>query len=221
MACGERDGTRAPTSPTASATQTPVASSTVGVTLSSSPAATTAVAAPSASASTASNVDPLDTPELLDVSGKALTQTEERPTTTSAAFKRRMEVLFEAIVKDDPKLAERVFFPVVAYEQVKDIEAPAKDWKHRLWKAFERNIHGYHKKLGEDASGAKLLGVEIAEERVKWMKPGSEGNRVGYFRITRSKIRYADASGREKTLALTSLISWRGEWFVVHLDGFK
>jgi hypothetical protein len=53
------------------------------------------------------------------------------------------------------------------------------------------------------------------------MKPGSEGNKLGYWRVTRSKIRYANAAGEEKTLELTSLISWRGEWFVVHLHGFK
>jgi hypothetical protein len=53
------------------------------------------------------------------------------------------------------------------------------------------------------------------------MDPGKEGNKLGYYRVTRSKLRYLDAGGTEHTLGLTSLISWRGEWFVVHLDGFK
>ncbi len=132
-----------------------------------------------------------------------------------------MELLWQAIVADDPEIAKDVFFPVVAYEIVKDIEKPAADWKHRLMKAFSRNIHGYHKKLGEDASKAKLLGVDIDDKRVKWIEPGKEGNKKGYFRVTRNKLRYQDAEGNEKKLEITSLISWRGEWFVVHLDGFK
>jgi hypothetical protein len=52
------------------------------------------------------------------------------------------------------------------------------------------------------------------------MKPGKEGNRVGYFRVLRSKLRIGLPEGRERTLELTSLISWRGEWYVVHLSGF-
>ena len=52
------------------------------------------------------------------------------------------------------------------------------------------------------------------------MKPGREGNKVGYHRVLRSKLRFKLASGKERTLELTSLISWRGEWYVVHLSGF-
>ncbi len=122
----------------------------------------------------------------------------------------------------DPEIADLpVFFPVEAYEQVKDIKSPAADHKSRLRKAFARDVREYHKEIGPNPEAAKLLGIEVDEKRLKWMKPGSEGNKLGYWRVTRSKIRYANASGQEKTLELTSLISWRGEWFVVHLHGFK
>jgi hypothetical protein len=158
---------------------------------------------------------------LLGADGKPLKQTEDRPKADSPAFEARMQLLWKAIVDDDPSIAERAFFPQIAYEQVKDIENPGADWKARLLKAFARNIHGYHEKLGSDPAKAVLLGVDIDDGRVKWMAPGKEGNKVGYYRVTRNRIRYKDASGAEKKLELTSLISWRGEWFVVHLDGFK
>ena len=61
---------------------------------------------------------------------------------------------------------------------------------------------------------------ELPETRIEWMKPGREGNKVGYYRVLRSKLRFALASGKEKSFELTSLISWRGEWYVVHLSGF-
>lgn len=123
---------------------------------------------------------------------------------------------------NDPEIADApVFFPVEAYEQVKDIKSPAADHKSRLRKAFARDVREYHKEIGPNPEAAKLLGIEVDEKRLKWMKPGSEGNKLGYWRVTRSKIRYANAAGEEKTLELTSLISWRGEWFVVHLHGFK
>lgn len=53
------------------------------------------------------------------------------------------------------------------------------------------------------------------------MKPGSEGNRVGYFRVLRARLRAEDERGKEHTFEVTSLIAWRGEWYVVHLNGFK
>ncbi|MBL8740321.1 MAG: hypothetical protein JNK04_04475 [Myxococcales bacterium] len=166
-------------------------------------------------------VDLASAPALTDSDGKPLKQTEDRPKADSAAFNARMALLWKAIVSDDPAVAEPAFFPVVAYEQVKDIEKPAVDWKSRLLKAFGRNIHGYHEKLGAEPDKAVLLGVDIDDDRVKWMAPGKEGNKVGYYRVTRNRIRYKDAGGKERKLELTSLISWRGEWFVVHLDGFK
>jgi len=161
-----------------------------------------------------------EAPRLFDTDGKPLGQTEDRPG-NSPAFERRMQLLFEAIVANDPTIAEPAFFPVVAYEQVKDIKKPAADWKHRLMKAFARDIGRHHKKLGPEPQACRFVGVDVDEKRVKWMERGKEGNKLGYFRVTRSTIRYTDPSGQEKKLGLTSLISWRGEWFVVHLDGFS
>lgn len=191
-------------------------------TASAAPSASTPAALPSASAAPPPvAVDLTKAPELLDAAGKPLSQTDVRPSVDSPAFQERLSLVFRAIVADDPTLAEPAFFPKIAYEQVKDIKDAGADWKSRLLKAFARNIHEYHKELGDDPAGCKLLGIEVDEKRVKVMERGKEGNKLPYHRVTRSKIRWADASGKEKTFELTSLISWRGEWFVVHLHGFK
>lgn len=158
---------------------------------------------------------------MVDEAGKPLGQTEDKPSIDSPAFRARLELLWKAIVANDAELAAPVFFPVMAYEQVKDIQSPAADHKARLLKAFARDIKEYHGKIGPNPQATKLLGLEIEDKRLKWMKRGDEGNKLPYWRLTRSKIRYADANGAEQTLELTSLISWRGEWFVVHLHGFK
>jgi len=181
-------------------------------------------APPSLSATAAPAAAPVDlakAPELLGTDGTPLPQTDERPSVTSPAFVKRLELVFSAIVANDPAIAEPAFFPQIAYEQVKDIKSPGADWNSRLLRAFGRNIHAYHKDLGDNPAGCRLLGIEIDEARVKVMAKGKEGNKLPYHRVTRSKIRWADASGKERTFELTSLISWRGEWFVVHLHGFK
>lgn len=160
-------------------------------------------------------------PPLLDPDGKPLPQTEAEPSSSSAWFEAGVRALFRAIQADDPALAEAFFFPLAAYEQVKDVKDPKRDWERRLLANFRRDIHDYHERLGPDAKNARFVGVELAKARMKWMKPRSEGNKLGYFRVTRNRLRYETAQGKPATLEITSLISWRGEWYLVHLNGFE
>ncbi|HEY4103292.1 MAG TPA: hypothetical protein VGM44_05345, partial [Polyangiaceae bacterium] len=113
------------------------------------------------------------------------------------------------------------FFPLVAYQQVKDVAKPERDYKFRLLANFKRDVLEYHHALGAEAANAKFDGVTVAEKDSKWMEPGSEGNKLGYFRVLRSRLRFTLGAGRSRDFELTSLISWRGEWYVVHLHGFK
>jgi len=132
-----------------------------------------------------------------------------------------MQRVADAIISGDVEKARASFFPLVAYAQVKDVQKPERDYRFRLMAHFERDLGEYRKALGRAAEGAQFLGVEVPEERVEWMKPGKEGNRLGYFRVLRSRLRFRLASGKLQTFELTSLISWRGEWYVVHLHGFE
>jgi hypothetical protein len=158
---------------------------------------------------------------LLDSSGKPLPQTSDRPSTQSTSFTARMALLGQAISTGDADVALPAFFPSVAYAQVKDIPNAERDWEQRLVSAFRRDIAEYQKKLGQQAPHATLVAVEVPEPSAKLMKPGSEGNRVPYYRVLRSKLHFRSATGKEHALELTSMISWRGEWYVVHLHGFK
>ena len=160
-------------------------------------------------------------PALLAPDGTPLPQTRERPDTAAPGFQRRLELLVEAIALDDPERALPAFFPLVAYRLVKATADPSRDWETRLVKAFRRDIHEYHRLLGPDAAGARLAGIVSNERAVRWMDPGAEGNRVGYHRVTRSRLKVRLASGSTRELELTSLISWRGAWYVVHLHGFS
>lgn len=160
-------------------------------------------------------------PPLVDAEGKPLPQTEEKPSLRSKSWEKRVELLFRAIQIDDPSVAMPAFFPVIAYEQVKALPKPAVDWKARLIKAFERDVHEAHEKMGAGASSTQLVGLDVPEQKAQWMKPGSEGNKLGYWRVLGSKLRYVDGGGTARAIDVTSLISWRGEWYVVHLHGFK
>jgi len=132
-----------------------------------------------------------------------------------------MRRLADSILTGDPEPARATFFPLVAYAQVKDVQKPERDYRYRLMAHFERDLAQYRKLLGKDAERAEFLGVSVPDARVEWMKPGKEGNRLGYFRVLRSSLRFRLANGDERTFELTSMISWRGEWYVVHLHGFE
>jgi len=146
-----------------------------------------------------------------------LPQTHDVPHAAGAAFEARTQALWQAIVNDDPDRAMPFFFPLDAYRQVKDVTDPAADWKHRLVAAYRRDIHALHTRLGADGGDAKLLGLDVPDARARWVEPGEEWNKIGYYRVFGTKLRYS-AAGEERAFDVKSLISWRGEWFVVHLS---
>lgn len=149
-----------------------------------------------------------------------LPQTKDKPEASGAAFDGRVAALWDAIVKDDPEIAMPFFFPVTAYEQVKAITNPASDWRRRLVAAYKRDVHALHKRLADQASVAKWVRADVPQDRARWVEPNEESNKLGYYRVYGTRLVY-DVEGKERSLEVTSLISWRGEWYVVHLSGFK
>jgi hypothetical protein len=164
---------------------------------------------------------PVELEALAAADGKALPQTDARPSTASPHFQRRIADVARAIKTGDAELAREAFFPLVAYRQVKDIAKPERDYKFRLLANFARDVKEYHQALGGDAERTEFVGIDVPEDQVRWLGPGSEGNKIGYFRVLRAHLRFRLSTGSERSLELTSLISWRGEWYVVHLHGFK
>lgn len=153
----------------------------------------------------------------IDVNGE---QTRDKPSASTPAFEARARLLWEAIVSNKPEIARPAFFPLPAYEKVKAVGNPAGDWRIRLVAAYERDIRDLHVALGARAARAKLVKLEVPDERAKWVEPGEEYNKIGYYRVFGSKLKY-EVDGRERSLVVKSLISWRGEWYVVHLSAMK
>jgi hypothetical protein len=205
--------------PASAAPAVPAAPSSA--TPSAAPAPAPAPAGSTAPASAAPTATDADEPALLAADGTPLPQTEERPSVTAPRFQRRIQRLAAAIISGDVEKAKDTFFPLVAYAQVKDVQKPERDYRYRLLAHFERDIREYRKALGKQAEQAEFVGITVPEERAEWMKPGKEGNRLGYFRVLRSRLRFRLPGGKEQSFELTSMISWRGEWYVVHLHGFE
>jgi hypothetical protein len=184
--------------------------------LSAAPLPATLPGLPEAAAADASD----DAAPVPSVDPGTLAQTRDRPKSSGPVFEARMRALWDAVAADDVSGAMPAFFPVTAYAQVKAISNPESDWKRRLVANLARDIHHLHERLGAHANDARFVELDVASERARWVEPGDEGNKLGYWRVYGSKLRY-DVGGTPGAFDVSSLISWRGEWYVVHLSGFK
>ena len=180
---------------------------------------------PAAAAPQPTPTSPQGAAPVASVDPASLPQTRDRPQASGAAFDARVTALWSAIVSDDPQQAMPFFFPLGAYQQVKDVPDPGSDWKRRLVAAFARDVHALHGRLGGGAAGARLVGLEVQGARARWVEPGEEYNKLGYYRVFGSRLRYAidgdQDAGETRAFDVKSLISWRGEWYVVHLSAIQ
>jgi hypothetical protein len=175
-------------------------------TASSAPTTSTA---PAATTTTAAADDP-----------GALPQTDEQPTASGATFTAGVADLWEAIRQDKPELALPFFFPQSAYLQVKAISDPAGDYQNRLIANYEEDIHTLHAQLGANAANAQYVGISVPDSQAVFVQPGEESNKGSYWRVYGTTIQY-QVDGQTGSFPVTSMISWRGEWYVVHLGAIR
>jgi hypothetical protein len=143
----------------------------------------------------------------------SLPQTAARPSGSDPLFANRMRALWAAIVAGDTA-ARSSFFPLDGYLQVKAISNPAADYRNRLIALYDLDIRALHLRVG---SGATLLGVDVPDRSATWVTPGQEYNKGSYWRVYRTRVRYRTVAGKKGSFGIFSLISWRGQWYIVHL----
>ena len=141
-----------------------------------------------------------------------LPQTAQLPSPTDPAFQQRISDLWSAILSGEPAKALPAFFPLGAYIQVKAISDPEHDYQTRLIADFERDIMSLHAQVGPSAT----FGSVSVPGTARWIVPGVEYNKGSYWRVYGTRVTY-DVSGQARSFIIASMISWRGEWYVVHL----
>ncbi len=147
-----------------------------------------------------------------------LPQTTASPSATTPVFLNEMTDLWTAIVTGNTAIAMQSFFPLSAYQQVKAISDPTADWNNRLVAEYVLDIQAAHAYLGANASSAQLVQVIVPSQYGTWILPGGCYNKVGYWHVPGSRLVYR-VSGQLYSIGIASLISWRGQWYVVHLGG--
>ncbi len=143
-----------------------------------------------------------------------LPQTQALPSSTTPAFRGRMATLWRGIVAGSPAVAGPAFFPRSAYLQVKAVADPGADYRQRLLGNFVADLRAAHRLVAAGAP-ARFLRVVVPHEWA-WIPPGACYNRVGYWHAPGARLVYRARDG-VRSFGVYSLISWRGEWYVVHL----
>lgn len=139
------------------------------------------------------------------------------PPLESEDLTERAKKLFEAIVRDDPALGESFWFPKEPFIPLKDVKGPGKYWDN-LHATYARDIHALHGKR-KSWEGATFVEFKMGSTP-KWVPPGDEANKIGYYRSFRGKLTYR-IEEKNVTLDVHTIISWQGQWFITHLSKFK
>jgi hypothetical protein len=138
------------------------------------------------------------------------------PTSTDPQFAAEMQALWQGVVQGSVTPALPAFFPKTAYVQLKTgLGDPAGDWQNRLVADYGLDIGAAHALLGPDASQATFVSVSVPQQYAHWIPPGVCANGIGYYEVANSRVVY-QLGGVTKSFGIASLISWRGEWYVVH-----
>jgi hypothetical protein len=146
-----------------------------------------------------------------------LPQTRAEPG-TGASLDAEMQTLWSAIQSRSTTRARPVFFPESAYRTMKSgvLANPAGDYTLRLVAFYNLDLAAYRAHLGPDPAGATLMSVNANPALASWIPAGTCENTVGYWHLPGTRLVYTQ-HGRTLSVRVASLISWRGQWYVVHL----
>ena len=146
----------------------------------------------------------------------SLPQTRTEPT-FGAPFHAQMNQLFRAIKNDSAGIGATVFFPEAAYVSMKtgEIPDPTSDYVERLVGLYDLDLKAYHEKLFGGAT-TSLVKVDANAHFAQWIAPGVCENKIGYWHVPGVRLELRRGA-RLVSVAVFSLISWRGLWYVVHL----
>ena len=150
------------------------------------------------------------------LSPSQLPQSAARPTFT-ALFQRDMRVLAQSIATNSASEAQRVFFMEQPYVSMKtgEIPNPRSDYQHRLVAFYRLDLAAYHQSLFARAKTTYLY-ARANPSFASWIVPGACENKIGYWHEPGVRLIFR-RDGVVVSVAVDSLISWRGVWYVVHL----
>ncbi len=119
------------------------------------------------------------------------------------------------LLVDQPRAS--AFFPLAPYVAMKTglLTSPRGDWNDRLWAFYQLDVASAHHLLALHGP-VHYAGYRANLSSVTWIYPGGCENLFGYWHLPGVRLEFRGPRG-VVSLLIASLISWRGQWYVVHL----
>jgi hypothetical protein len=171
--------------------------------------------------STSTTATPLSAPVTVAAQPdpSALPQTTRLPSAADPTFQSRIQDLVRAVAGGNVAEAAPSFFPLSAYIQVKAISDPVHDYQTRLIVNFDQDIMALHSSAGATGGVPSVRSVQVPAT-AQWILPGVEYNKGSYWRVYGTTVTY-ELAGVVHSFSIASMISWRGQWYVVHLGSIR
>ncbi len=182
---------------------------------SSQAAPTTTQVRTTASSTTVPTTLPRSTTTSLPDPGLA-PQTAALPSSSDPAFQARMRDLFYGIAYDSIGIALKSYLTLDSYLAIKNLTDNGYDYAHRLLFEFALDVEAAHALIASQGSSATYVGVQVPASYIHWINPGGCYNKEGYWNVPGSRLLYT-VGGTLHSIGIASLISYRGQWYVVHL----
>lgn len=169
---------------------------------------------------TPTTVAPPTTTTTVDVDVGTLPQTHALPSVTSPTLALRLQAFLNSIASGRLKPGLTAFFPLTAYLQTKSGGGNDYDWHYRLVTHYANDLATLHRSL--DPSGRHLTFVSASTPLgAVWITPGIEENKGSYYRTLNATVSYRfGTTGAIHTTRVLCMISWRGQWYIVHILSF-
>lgn len=182
-------------------------------------ATTTTISVPTLATTTTTETSLPATTTATTVDPGSLPQTDQLPSGRDPSFLARMASLLAAVSSGDTAAAAGAFFPLSAYIQVKGIADPVHDYQTRLIADYDQDIAALHARYAPDSAPVVLDHVAVPAA-AQWILPGVEYNKGSYWRVYGTQLWFRSGRGLHD-FVIASLISWRGQWYVVHLNSIR
>ena len=126
----------------------------------------------------------------------------------------RMRHLLEAVVQNNPDLANDIVFPRDAFVVTRDATDPQKAWEKKQSGAFRRAVERSHKRT-KGIENAKFVGFELGHSAVQAPPKKHEWKRP-LWKVKHSKLTFT-IEGKPRHLEIAEMTAWRGNWYVTRL----
>ena len=148
------------------------------------------------------------------------TQSMVKPLAHDHALDIRMRQFYTGLRDNNNALCDKAFLPMMDYVALKQGGGNQADWRNRLMYHFHLQLAQLRKRFAASLPGSTYNGYRIPYSTAHTVRVGAEENKAPYWQVFMTTMAFHDKNGRGHNFTINTLISFRGEWWIVHVIGY-